>query len=285
MRFFFKSRQFKVLLSIFLVLIAVSLTCILIGGKISPQADIIGTISAPFRAGITKISNAVSNLFAAYTQSNEIMLENAELESELNQLREQLAEYETKKAENEFYKQYLDIKDQNPDFKFAPANLISKDNTDPYKSFVINKGSLNGISEKDPVITEAGLIGYISEVGLTTSKVSTLLAPDVKMGALDNRTIDSGVVSGDFLLIEQGLTKFYNLSRSCNVAVGDFVVTSGEGIFPKGLLIGSIQSVGSDEYNTSFYATVEPFVDFDNIKNVMVITDFSGQGGITVKGD
>ena len=105
------------------------------------------------------------------------------------------------------------------------------------------------------------------------------------MGALDNRTSDSGVVSGDFSLIEQGLTKFYNLSRSCNVAVGDFVVTSGEGIFPKGLLIGSIRSVGSDEYNTSFYATVEPFADLDNIRNVMVITDFGGQGGIAVEGD
>ena len=285
MRFFFKSRQFKVLLSIFLVLIAVSVTCILIGGKISPQADLIGTISAPFREGITKLSNGISNFFSAYAQGNEIMLENAELESEINRLRQQLADYETKKTENEFYKQYLDIKDQNPDFKFAPANLISRDNTDPYKSFVINKGSLAGISEKDPVITEAGLVGYISEVGLTTSKVATLLAPDVKMGALDNRTSDSGVVSGDFSLIEQGLTKFYNLSRSCNVAVGDFVVTSGEGIFPKGLLIGSIQSVGSDEYNTSFYATVEPFADLDNIRNVMVITDFGGQGGIAVEGD
>ena len=163
---------------------------------------------------------------------------------------------------------------------FEAATLISRDNQDPYKGFTVNKGSVNGISENDPVITDAGLVGFISEVGLTTSKVSTVLSPDVVMGALDNRTSDSGVLSGSLELAQNGETKLYNLSRSCNVAVGDYVVTSGEGIFPSGLLIGTIQTIGSDEYNTSIYAAVKPFVDIDEIRAVMVITDFEGQGAL-----
>ncbi len=282
MRFFFRSKQFKLILTVVIVLIAISVTSFLIGGRISPQADILGTVTAPFRAAVTKISNSVSNFVSAYTEGNEIMLKNSELEAELSSLREQLADYEEATRQNDFYKDYLEIKDANPDFKFAHATLISRDNGDPYMSFVINKGSSSDISKYDPVITDAGLVGFISEVGLTTAKVDTILSPDITLGALDNRTSDSGVLSGSLEQAKDGNTRLYNLSRSCTVALGDYVVTSGEGIFPEGLLIGTIQSIGSDEYNTSIFASVKPFADIENLREVMVITSFEGQGGLTV---
>lgn len=282
MRFFFRSKQFKLILSVVIVLIALSVTFFLIGGRISPQADIMGTLTAPFKAAVTKISDSVSGFVTAYTEGEEIMLKNTELESKINELREQLADYEKVAAQNEFYKNYLEIKDANPDFKFAHATLISRDNSDPYLSFVINKGSASGIDKYDPVITDAGLVGYIGEVGLTTSKVTTILSPDIILGALDNRTSDSGLLSGSLEQAKAGNTRLYNLSRSCTVAIGDYIVTSGEGIFPEGLLIGTIQSIGSDEYNTSIFAAVKPFAELENLREVMVITDFEGQGGLTV---
>lgn len=285
MRFFFRSKQFKIILSAVAILLAVSIICVIIGGRISPQADVFGTITAPFRAAFTNISNSVSDFFSVYSDGKDALVKNAELESEINELRRQIADYNEISAENEFYKDYLEIKDANPDFKFTPATLISRDQQDPYKSFVINKGSANGISENDPVITDAGLVGYIYEVGLTTSKVATVLSPDITLGALGNRTNDSGIVSGTLELAKEGQTKFYNLSRSCNVAIGDYVVTSGEGIFPDGLLIGTIKTIGSDEYNTSIYATVEPFAKVEEIRDVMVITEFEGQGGLVPGGD
>ena len=119
----------------------------------------------------------------------------------------------------------------------------------------------------------------------TTSKITTISSPELIAGALDNRTTDSGLLSGNLEFAEKGYAKFYNLSRSCNIAIGDYVVTSGEGIFPEGLLIGTIQSIGSDEYNTSIYASVKPFVDIEEIRDVMVIIDFEGQGGLIVGGD
>lgn len=280
MRFFFRSKQFKIIVAILISLVTLSVIFSIIGGRISPQSNIVGTITAPFRSVATSISNSVSDFFGALKSNNEIMLKNTELESQINELREKLADYEKATKENEFYKDYLDIKDQNPDFKFADATLISKDTADPYKGFVINKGSTNGISPNDPVITDAGLVGYVSEVGLTTSKVTTILSPDLKLGALDNRTNDSGIISGSLEITEKGHTKFQNLSRSCNVAVGDYVITSGEGVFPEGLLIGTIETISNDKYNTSLYASVKPFVDIDSIRSVMVITDFEGQGNL-----
>ncbi len=284
MRFFFRSKQFKIILSILVALITLSIIFSVIGNKISPQANIVGTITAPIRSAVTTVSGAVSDFFKALTNGNEIMLENTELEAQINELREQLADYERVTKENDFYKKYLEIKDQNPDFKFESATLISRDNSDPYKGFVINKGSSNGISAHDPVITDAGLVGYVSEVGLTTSKITTILSPDLTLGALDNRTNDSGLISGSLETNKKGYTKFKNLSHSCTVAVGDFVMTSGEGVFPKGLLIGTIETIANDKYNTSLYASVKPFVDLDEVREVMIIIDFEGQGSILSKG-
>lgn len=280
MRFFFRSRQFKIIAAVFAALIVIAAVTAAVGGRMSPGANIFGTVTAPFRSLASKISGGISSFVEVYTEGEKLNIKNAELETEISELRKKLADYEQAVSENEFYKNYLDIKDANPSFKFTAATLISRDKEDPYKGFIINKGSVNGVSAHDPVITDEGLVGYIGEVGLTTSKVVTVLSAELTAGALDNRTSDSGVLSGSAELASEGLTKFYNLSRSCNIAVGDYVVTSGEGIFPKGLLIGTVQTIGSDKYNTSIYANVKPFADIDGIRGIMVITEFEGQGGL-----
>lgn len=281
MRFFFRSRQFKIIISIFLGLVILSAIFGILGKSMAPGADILGTVTAPFRSVATSVSNLLSDFSKTIKSGNQLMLQNAELEEELNKLREQMADYEQLQKENEELKEFIELKEQNPDFKFASANLISRDNDDPFASFLINRGTLAGVAVYDPVITKEGLVGFVTEVGLTTAKVTTILKPDLTVGALDNRTGDSGIISGRVELSEDGLCRFYNLSRSCNVAIGDYVVTSGEGIFPEGLLIGSVTAIGSDEYNTSVYADVEPFVIMENIRDVMVITEFEGQGGIS----
>jgi len=280
MRFFFRSRQFKIIVAVFSAVIILAVIFRVVGHKMAPTADIAGTVAAPFQSMATKISDFFSNLNKMLSDGNELLLENAKLQSEIGELREQLSDYNEITAQNEFYKDYLGLKEVNPDFELSPATLISRDSDDPYGSFVINQGSSAGISLYDPVITEAGLVGYITDLGSSTAKVTTVLNPNLVIGALDNRTNDSGLVSGTLEYAENNQCKLYNLARSCSVAIGDYVVTSGEGIFPDGLIIGSIEAIGSDEYNTSIYAVLTPFVDFSEIKNVMVITAFDGQGGL-----
>ncbi len=280
MRFFFRSRQFKIILSVAVALLVIGIISAVFGSRLSPQADLAGTVLAPFRTAFTKISQGVTDVISSFTEGNEALIRNTELEAEMAELRQQITDYEKLKKENEFYKNYLEIKDKHPDFEFTEATLIQRENKDPFKSFTLNKGSVNGVEKYDPVITEAGLVGYISQVGLSTSKVTTVLHPDITLGALDNRTSDSGVLYGDVETAKEGLTGLYNLSRSCNVSVGDYIVSSGEGIFPEGIHIGTVRSVGSEKYNTSIFATVEPFVDFEDLRDVMIITDFEGQGGL-----
>lgn len=277
MRFFFRSRQFKIIVAVFAAVVLLSAVFGIIGSNISPHANIAGTLAAPFQELATTVKNAFTDFATAYNDGNRLLIENAELTSQINELREQLKDYDTAVEQNAFYEKYFGIKEKNPDFVFTSATVISRDANDPFKGFTLNRGTLEGIHKYDPVITDAGLVGYIAEAGLTSSKVATVLSPDVTMGALDNRTSDSGLISGSLPLAENGLCRFYNLARSCNVAIGDYVVTSGEGIFPDGLLIGTIEEIGSDKYNTSIYANIKPFADITELRKVMVITEFEGK--------
>lgn len=283
MRFFLRSRQFKIIVAIFCAVLVATLSFVIIGNHMSPQTNIAGTIATPFKNFFAGISSTVEDFIASFNSGNELNLENAELKSEIDSLRQQIADYEEAIEQNEFYKDFLDIKETNPDFSFADATLIARDSDDPYGGFTINKGSTSNISKYDPVITSSGIVGYVTDVGLTSSKVTTILSPDITLGALDNRTNDSGIVTGSLSFAKNGYCRFANLSRSCSVAVGDYVVTSGEGIFPEGLLIGSVENIGIDDSNNSIYAEIKPFAQIDELRSVMVITSFEGQGGIEIK--
>ena len=283
MRFFLKTRKFKITLAIIAAIIALLIVLRIIGGMLSPGSGIIGTIIAPFQDMATGISGAIKDLDKKFNQGNELLLENQQLKEELDKLRKDSAELDSTKRQNEFFKDYLEIKETNPDFAFCDARLIAIDKDDPYHNFTINKGSSSGVSQYDPVIIGNYVVGYISHVGLTTSKVTTILSPEITMGANGSRSGDAGILSGTADFAQNGKVKLYNLARSCNIVVGDTIVTSGEGLFPEGLLIGSVDSVTNDTYTSSLYATVTPFVNFDDIRDVMVITHFDGQGALGEK--
>lgn len=284
MRFFFRSRQFKIILSVFAAVVLIALIFGFTGANMTPGENILSTVTAPVREVFSTVSGSIGEFFGSMKDSNRLALENSELLAQIDALKKEIGEKEELKAQNDYYKNFLGLKEEHKDFALTDANLISRDSDDPYGSFVINKGTVSGIHKYDPVITDAGLIGYVTEVGISSAKVTSLLCPDLTLGALDIRTGDSGIITGKLELAENGMCKLSNLSRNCSVAIGDYIKTSGEGIFPEGLLIGTVEKIGSDKYNASIYAEIKPFVDVKSVKRVMVITDFEGKGGIKVGG-
>lgn len=277
MRFFFRSRKFKIMLIVTACVLVLATVSAVIGSSLTPQNSVIGAITTSVQSAVTGVSNWFSDIFKKMGDNEELMLENAKLKAQINDLTSDLVDYQKAQQENEFYKKYLGIKEKNPDYVMEPAALISRNADDPYGSFVINKGSLNGISLYDPVITESGLVGYVSEVNPSYSKVCTVLDSSIKCGGIDRRTRDVGIVSGELSLAEKGKTKMVNLLRSSGVATGDYIVTPGGDVFPEGLIIGVVESIHNAKTDTSLYAVILPVVDFSEIRDVMVITYFSGQ--------
>ena len=260
--------------------IVVSVATAVLSSVSSPISSLIGSLTTPVQGFFSGISAKFDSFNGSLASNRDLMDENEKLREENARLTEKLTGYEQSELENKYYEQFLGIKDSNPDMLFQSANVSARDNTDPYCGFTVDVGLLDGVALHDPVITPLGLVGYISEVAPTYSKVTTILSPKLKAGGRDSRTADDGVISGRADLASENKCYFYNLQRDCAVSIGDTVVTAGGSIFPAGLIVGKVADIRQQSKDTSLYAVIEPYDRFDELKKVMIITYYSGQGVI-----
>ena len=285
MRFFLRSKNFKIFVASLLAL-AVIVSVIAVFSRVSsPLSSFIGTITTPVQKVFSTVSDWFDSLSNSMDDNEKLMAEIESLKLENAELAQKVVGYEELEAQNKHYEQFLGIKEKNPEMLFQSATVAARDNTDPYKGFTVNVGFIDGIALHDPVITEAGLVGYISEIGPTYSKVTTVLSPRLKAGGKDSRTLDEGVISGSAELAVDNKCSIYNLRRDCAVSVGDYIVTEGGSIFPEGLIVGKVSDIKQQTKDTSLYAIIDSDIDFDRLREVMVITYYSGQGYVGPEGE
>lgn len=279
---FFKSIRFKILVAVLAFLMAFMLRAAYTGGLAPMTSQILGILTNPLQKASATVSASFSGFFDRMFRSGEILEENERLKEENRRLTQRQLEFDKYKLENEQLKEYLDIKEKNPDFDFETAFVIGRDPNDRFYAFTIDKGSLDGISLHDPVITEDGLVGMVVEVGATYAKVATILDVMLEISSYDSRTKDIGITTGRIDLAEEGLCQLTLLQRESGASAGDIVITSNVGgLYPKDLVVGTIREVRTESHGLSLYAVIEPAVDVRTVKDVLVITSFMGQASET----
>ena len=279
MKEFFHSWVFKVLLALAVIMFAFMLRATVTMGASTVLERIVGTITAPFQSLSAGVSGSVTGFLDQFLRASEISEENERLREENRQLIEQMVDYENYKHENESLKEQLKLQEEHPEWEMMTASVIGRDPADQFYSFTIDKGTLDGISYQDPVVTSAGLVGIVSEVGPVFAKVTTILDVRLNVACQDVRTQDVATVSGDIALSENGQCRMSLIPRESGIAKGDIIQTAGtSGLYPQGIVIGRIAEVGFEPQGTMMYAVVEPTNDIKNVKDVMVITSFKGQG-------
>lgn len=265
----------KVLVTAVIVLLVVAIFTAAVGDNIF--ADFYSMISAPFQRTAADVTD---ELGGDYSKSREeLIAENNELKEEIGNLTSQIIDYDDIKKENEILRKYYGIKEENPGYEIAVASVIRRDPNDDFYGFTIDKGSNDGVSINDPVITDNGLVGWISEVNSTTSRVTTLLSPEAKVGAMDQKTQDSGIATGNVTYSDDGLLVLTVISADNTIKNGDIVITTGVGgVYPPSIVIGKVTDLQYDRYDTTPYAVIEPYEDLRSVSDVVVITSFEGQG-------
>jgi len=190
------------------------------------------------------------------------------------QLTEQVALLEQKQVqmtelekENDRLRKLLDFKKITP-YKTLPARVIGWDLAPWRKTAVLEKGSKQGIKKRMSVVNSQGLVGRVIEVAPYSSRMILLPDPESRAGALFQESRDLGVVEGD----GSSLLKMTHVDRQSTVKVGDVVVTSGlGGVYPKGIPIGKVETVGTEKESLELYALVRPFVNFSKLEEVLCI--------------
>ncbi len=272
---FFKGTTFKVLLAVVLLLTAVTVVAAVSDSASSVITKAVSIITSPLERAASALSSKADSFTGGFVSSDSYRKRVAELESQVADYRAQLVDYENAKKQLRSYEQFLDVREQNPDYQWVYCTVIGRDSADIFSSFTLNKGSSDGIEVNNAVIYSNYLIGVVTEVNPTSCVVRTVTDPSVNIASYEVRTGEIGYVSSSAEQSLNGTCSLSGLDKSTSVSKGGIVCTSGTGgIFPKDLIIGTVETVEQSKTDLSAHAVLEPAVDSKDISSCFVITSF-----------
>lgn len=274
---FFKSVKAKILVGLLSFLLGFMIMAVYSGGTASLFTQIISFVTVPVQKVSANVSTSAAEFFGKFLNADKITAENEILREQVAELQKKLIDYEKTKHENDKLREIIEVTESRRDLEITTASVIARDSLGNFQSFTVDKGSLDGIKYLDPVITEHGLVGYVSEIALTSAKVTTILDISIDVGAYDVSTRDIGIVCGTIELAAQGYCQMEHLPRGSEVSKNDLILTSGGGIFPKDILIGTVIDVVPSQHQTGLIAVIEPAAKIGEIKDVIIVTNFEGQ--------
>ncbi|MDD3205051.1 MAG: rod shape-determining protein MreC [Lachnospiraceae bacterium] len=252
------------------VMMGITFTTDYLGGTLSV---VTGYIIVPFQDGITSIGTWISNRSEELGQLKEVLAKNKDLQQRVDDLTVQMTELQQEKYELNNLRELYQLDEQYAQYEKVGARIIGKDSGNWFHSFIIDKGSDDGIVEDMNVIAGGGLVGRVSNVGPNWAKVTSIIDDNSNVSGMILATSDNLIVSGDLELMNSGVIKFEQLVDSANqVKEGDKIVTSkiSDKYLP-GILIGYISDMQIDSNNLTKSGQLTTAVDFEHLEEVLVI--------------
>lgn len=260
---------------VILALIGLSVSSVL-GGKAGLLKNADGALKAPVQKAASAALDWVEGLYGYIYAYDRMVEENNSLRAENAALREEARSFKELEEENERLRTLFDWSVKHTDFDLESAKIVAWDASNYVSAFTISKGANAGIELGDCVVTEYGaLVGQIMELGDEWATVRSVIDVDMDVGALVGDESFAGVITGEFSLMKQGLTRVTYLTSGAQIFPKDEVLTSGKGgSFPAGLLIGEISTVMTEAGGQMTYGIVTPACDVSRLSQVFIIKDF-----------
>ncbi len=241
--------------------------------------SIIRKIFNPVLKGTSQLTNQVTTFVDAKYIHDEKDARIRELEEENAKLRQQLIDNvinENDLKELSDLKKMLNHQAEKIYESHLTVDLIAKNSSDFYTSFLISAGTQGGVKKGDLVLSGNGLAGIVQAVEKDYSKVLSLLDSQISIAFKTVRTDSvSGIVSQNidsdsFENMPKGMLRGYVFDNG-DILVGDIVMTSGMGIYPAGIEIGEVYQVIEDRSNLLKYIIVKPYTNYNELSKLLVI--------------
>lgn len=240
----------------------------------APLKEAAGLIIVPFEKSIASIGQWMTDVQDSFREKEDLIQQNEELQTTVDTLTEQNNVLLQDQAELARLEQLYELDEEYTDYPKVAARIISKDPGNWYDTFMINRGSNDGIRVDNNVIAGKGLVGIVTEVGSNWATVRSIIDDRSNVSAMTVSTDDICVVEGDLELIDEGKLRFSQLyDREDKVSVGERIVTSNiSDKYVEGLFIGYVSEIELDTNNLTKTGTLVTPVDFQHLKDVFVIT-------------
>lgn len=271
-----------------MVLVLVSLALITVyfressSGSLHDAQRIGLSILTPFEVAGERISRPFRDAWSWASEVLDAKSENERLQDEVEALRQMVIANQTAARENEELRQVLQYLDANrfpEDYRGIATRVIARSPSIYRQEVVVAAGADDGVSRYDPVVTEDGLVGLVTEVGSNAAKVTLLTDQQSAVSAVVLKSGAPGIVrhgpSSSTLILDR-------VDKDQLVERGDTVITAGwrsgdlESIFPFGIAIGTVTSVGQVDVDLYKRIQVTPLVDFDSLGSLIVLVRREG---------
>ena len=268
----FSSKHILLILSVVCVLLmGLSLITDKVGGPLRAVANY--TI-VPMQKGINTIGLWMSDFSHNFETIQELRKKNKDLQNEIDELTVKNNLLQQDKHELERLRELYALDELYADYQKVGARVTMNDSGNWFHSFVIDKGSNDGIKVDMNVMAGKGLVGIVTEVGPDWSRVRSIIDDASNVSALVLSTSDTCVVNGDLTLMQDGRIRFEMLANNgTEIKEGEQVVTSHiSSKYLQGILIGYISEIHVDSNNLTRSGYITPVVDFEHLREVLVIT-------------
>lgn len=269
-----RNKQTEILGGVFTVIVLILLIFLsnVEVNKLSYIESAVSSIINPVQRVFVDFRNKIQGNSAYFSNMETIMQENEELKKKNSELETVLRELEMIKAENTTLQEYMSLTEKYSSYQTIPAYVINKDVSNYSSTLVLNVGANDGIKENMTVIADKGLVGHVISVSDNTCKVQVIIDSASTVSSSISTTQESIICKGT-LENDQILRATY-IPTGAELIQGDSVYTSGiGGIYPKGIIIGTIKEIVTTSNITDRYAIVEPAVDFSKIDTVLIINE------------
>ena len=271
-RIHLKSKHLLVIMTFFCV--SAIIATLASGITAAPFQEAAGMIIVPFEKSISSIGLWLTEMNKNFKDKQDLINANEELQNTIDTLTEQNNILSQNQAELTRLEELYNLDEEYADYPKVAARIISKDPGNWYDTFMINKGSKDGIRVDNNVIAGKGLVGIVTEVGSNWATVRSIIDDSSNVSAMTVGTSDTCMVEGDLELIDEGKLRFTQLyDKDDKVTVGERVVTSNiSEKYVEGLFIGYVSDIELSTNNLTKTGTLVTPVDFQHLKDVFVIT-------------
>lgn len=271
-RIHLKSKHLLVIMTFFCGSAVVS--TLAFGVTSEPLAEAAGMIVVPFEKSIDGIGSWIGEISQTFQDKQELINKNQELQDAVDTLTEQNNILIQNQSELSRLQELYKLDEEYSSYPKVAARIISKDPGNWYDTFMINRGSNDGIRVDNNVISGKGLVGIVTEVGSNWATVRAIIDDSSYVSVMTVGTDDNCVVTGDLELIDEGKLRFSQLyDKDDKVTVGERIVTSNiSDKYVEGLFVGYVSELELDTNNLTKTGTIVTPVDFKHLKDVFVIT-------------
>ncbi len=263
------------------ILAVILVFCIILGvvsyrfaDKLTPIRSAVGNVVTPMQKGVNTIGSVLSDKFDYLTTMKETVEENKKLKKELAELSAENKLLQQDKYELQNFRELYDLDEQYAGYPKVAARVVSSDGDNWYNSFIIDKGTEDGIRKNMNVMAGDGLVGLVTEVNKSYAKVRSIIDDDSNVYGTLLKEKENCVVSGNLELINNGVIDVTGIDGNAKIKDGAEVVTSqiSDKYLP-GILIGYVRDLKKDSSNVTQAGYLSPVVDFSSLDMVFVITE------------